>query len=86
MIKETAAPKGYAKIKDYSVKVNENGTLTAVGTLPAGVTLDQNTVAVADHKTDVTVKKQDAAGNALIGSTIKSQVCSLTAMINLRSR
>jgi hypothetical protein len=71
VIKETAAPKGYAKIKDYSVKVNENGTLTAVGTLPAGVTLDQNTVAVADHKTDVTVKKQDAAGNALIGSTIK---------------
>ena len=68
---ETAAPAGYELIKGtLSFKVNENGTVEAVGDVPAGYSIEQGnvTIVAADEPIEVSFAKKDLGDTNLAGA------------------
>ena len=68
---ETAAPAGYELIKGIlSFKVNENGTVEAVGDVPAGYSIEQGnvTIVAADEPIEVSFAKKDLGDTNLAGA------------------
>ena len=68
---EAAAPAGYELIKGtLSFKVNENGTVEAVGDVPAGYSIEQGnvTIVAADEPIEVSFAKKDLGDTSLAGA------------------